>query len=84
MTTEEKQVLQVLDMTKDMLASMAGAVYRAQKDGINAVEGLTLATMAMNHSLMMMDMWKNLSAASIEHLLNVLENSDLVARPRPF
>ena len=82
--SEEEQVIAVLDMVKDSLASMAGAVHRAQKDGINAVEGLTLGTMAMNNALMMLEMWKRLSPASVEHLLDVLENSDLVARPKPF
>lgn len=78
MDTNE-EVLKLLDMVKDTLASLASSVYEAQKDGkIDVMEGLALGMTATSSAMQIVGAFKGLSTAGVEALLDALENSDLV------
>ena len=75
------EVAALLDVVKDVLASMADIVYQAQKDGhVTWVESLQIASMGVSKSAILIDAFKRLAREDTEQLIDVLKTSDIVIK----
>lgn len=81
MKVTSDEVAALLDVTKDVLATLAEQVYKAMQDGkISWAEGLQLGVTGTASAAQLVTAFQQLSRAGAEELIDVLKNSDLVVK----